>query len=236
MRNYTKIFQMLMLVFFNCWFNTFIRNLQIMNIGLSWYILAKLYRLLKGGDKRSVERKPIKQYLVSQPQSYYPIAPRYTSLIPNQYQAESESYFFQPKNLDHQFNSLAANPPQNYEFTNHFNQTPNFHLPHPLPYPPTSPYPSIPYKPPATSVSSLPSNPSKSWKPSPSKPPVQSINTITEEQESSISQPNSLASLWFTLYEILNRHKIIVKPLSNSPSEDLVIKLFENICHDLRLK
>ena len=133
-----------------------------MNIILSKYILTKLYRLLKGGNKRSVERKANKQYLVSQPQSYYPTAPRYTSLIPNQYQTESEPYPFQPQNLGHQFNSLAQNPPQNYEFTNHFNQTPNFYLPHPLPYPPASPYPSIPYKPSGTSVSSLPSNPPKS--------------------------------------------------------------------------
>jgi cell division protein FtsB len=61
------------------------------------------------------------------------------------------------------------------------------------------------------------------------------------KQFESNSKPNSASKnqmtyLCFTLYEILNRNKIPVKSNHDDSSQDMIIKIFETVAHDLRLK
>ena len=49
-------------------------------------------------------------------------------------------------------------------------------------------------------------------------------------------QRNQMTFLCFNLYEILNRNKIPVKHNPEDSSQDMIIKIFETLAHDLRLK
>ena len=57
---------------------------------------------------------------------------------------------------------------------------------------------------------------------------------------SKVDSPDKLNShltyLCYNLYEILNRNQIPVKHSSEDSSHDLIIKIFETVAHDLRLK
>jgi hypothetical protein len=56
------------------------------------------------------------------------------------------------------------------------------------------------------------------------------------KNDSPEGQRNQMSFLCFNLYEILNRNKI---PVNNNPedsSQDMIIKIFETLAHDLRLK
>lgn len=58
----------------------------------------------------------------------------------------------------------------------------------------------------------------------------------TSKLESPEAKNSQMTFLCFNLYEILNRNKIAVKSNPDDNSQDMIIKIFESVAHDLRLK
>ena len=64
---------------------------------------------LNSWNKRSAEKKINKAYLIPHPNQNFAVPPRYTSLVPNQFQQDNDTYFAQNKDFDHQYKNYSFN-------------------------------------------------------------------------------------------------------------------------------